>query len=159
MNKRNESEGMKGMSNIQELIIQTVLLLFLAAGAYMDFRTKKVSGRFLLAFFIACVVCVIYMKDYDNPWRYIGFLAGIIFCVLSYLSRQAIGLGDAVIFAILGFALGIYDMLLVLFFAFCLTAVIGIVLLIFKRIGRKTQIPFLPFLFVAYACVCLIVEK
>lgn len=143
---------------MQKLVIQTVILLFLAVGAYVDFCTKKVSGMFLGIFFIVCVACVIYLKDYDNHWRYIGLLTGIIFCVISYLSRQAVGLGDAVVSSILGFALGIYDMLLVLFLAFCFTAVIGSLLLVLKRIGRKTQIPFLPFVYVAYACVCLMVN-
>jgi prepilin signal peptidase PulO-like enzyme (type II secretory pathway) len=80
------------------------------------------------------------------------FLGGIIisvpFALLWLVSRGAwMGLGDAKLAVGLGFLLGTLGMISATIISFWVGAVIGIALLIFfKHYGRKSEIPFAPFL-------------
>jgi len=68
---------------------------------------------------------------------------GLIYVVTN---ERAMGLGDVILAAIIGFFLGIGKGLLGLYVAFLVGALVGAVLLIQRKKGMKSAVPFGPFL-------------
>jgi len=81
---------------------------------------------------------------------------GLIFVVSN---ERAMGLGDVILAAIIGFALGIVRGLLGVYIAFLLGAVVGMILLIGKKKGMKSAVPFGPFLLIGMAVAALYGER
>ncbi|MGC2424564.1 MAG: prepilin peptidase [Nitrospirota bacterium] len=87
------------------------------------------------------------------PWH-IGFInsllgmvvGGGIFYLIAVLSRGGMGGGDIKLIAMIGAFLGWKGVLLTIFVGSLLGAVVGIWLMVFKGMKRKTPIPFGPFL-------------
>ena len=66
------------------------------------------------------------------------------------LSGEALGVGDGLVLFALGMGYQADKILVMLFVALVLAAVVSVVLLLLKKAGRKSEIPFLPFLFLGW---------
>ncbi len=95
------------------------------------------------------------------PWHtgFINSLIGMvvgggIFYIIAVVSRGGMGGGDIKLIAMIGAFLGWKAVLLTIFVGSLLGAVVGIGLMVFKGMKRKTPIPFGPFL-VAGAMVAI----
>ncbi len=76
-----------------------------------------------------------------------GFFAVSIFGLIILLSRgRAMGLGDLKLVAALGLIFGWPDILMVLFLAFIIGALISVIFLLLKKKSMKDMVPFGPFL-------------
>jgi len=78
-----------------------------------------------------------------------GAIAFAVFFVLHLVSPRSMGFGDVKLSFTLGLALGWLgwgELFLGVFLAFVFGAVVGIVLMVFFRRGRKQAVPFGPFL-------------
>ncbi len=71
---------------------------------------------------------------------------GILFYVIAVLSRGGMGGGDIKMMAMIGAFAGWKSVLLTTFAGSLLGSLVGICLMVFKGKGRKTKIPFGPFL-------------
>lgn len=77
----------------------------------------------------------------------IGLLSGgVLFYLIAFLSKGGMGGGDIKLMAMIGGFLGWKSILLTTFSGSLLGSIIGIFLMVFKGKGRKTKIPFGPFL-------------
>ena len=81
-----------------------------------------------------------------------GMIVGGGMILLSLLSKGAIGTGDGLLLCVTGIYLGFYRNLELILGALFLCFVVTAVLWICGNVHRKTEIPFVPFLFAA----CLI---
>ena len=84
----------------------------------------------------------------------VGLGTGLVFLGLHYLvlkiyKRDGFGLGDVKLLTVLGLLLGWPNVLVMAFLSFMLGAVGGLVMMWVKKKGRKTEIPFGPFISVA----------
>jgi leader peptidase (prepilin peptidase)/N-methyltransferase len=79
-----------------------------------------------------------------------------LFLLIAVLSRGGMGGGDIKLIAMIGAFLGWQAVLVTIFMAAMLSAVVGLSLILLKQKGRKDPIPFAPFLalgaFVAMLC-------
>ena len=92
-----------------------------------------VSGTFSLSSFLLC-----------------GLVGGGILGILVGISDERwMGSGDIKIGLAFGFLFGFYKALLFLFLAFVIGALVGILLMIVKKKGMKSEIAFSPFLIIA----------
>jgi leader peptidase (prepilin peptidase)/N-methyltransferase len=71
-----------------------------------------------------------------------GFL-GLLYLITK---GKGMGFGDVKLAAFMGLFLGYPKIIGAFYIAFIVGAVIGLILMIFKKANRKTQIPFGPFL-------------
>lgn len=83
----------------------------------------------------------------------IGLLPGLFCIAISWISRQSLGYGDSILIAVSGISLGLLTCLHLLLTALFFAGVIGLVLLVFFRKGRKYDMPFAPFLFLGMMLV------
>ena len=74
-----------------------------------------------------------------------GAGVGILFLLVSKVTREGFGYGDSWAILALGIYLGLWGVLDVLVGTFCFLAVAALVCLTAKKMSRKHTIPFIPF--------------
>lgn len=79
-----------------------------------------------------------------------GAAFGAVLLVFCLFSKEALGLADGVLILVCGAAFGLHETVTLCFFAAVYTGGLSAVLLLTKRAGRKSRIPFLPFLLLGY---------
>lgn len=126
---------------------------FLISLSVEDIRLRKVSNQLLL---MAGVLAAGYrlLGDKLSLAQLLGGIGiGILFFVIGYVTREAVGYGDCWLIGILGVFLGVTQLIEVLCIAWGMALLVSVVLLCKKRFSRKTAIPFVPFVAVAYGMV------
>ena len=130
-----------------------VVCLYLLWGAWQDLRSKKIKNSYLWLGGIAGIISKIMDIVFDNcsfkEWLWALF-PGMLLLVVAKATREKIGMGDGWVILILGNFLSVVEILYVFQTALLVIIVISIVLLCGKKIDRKYEIPFLPFLWAAY---------
>jgi len=85
-----------------------------------------------------------------------GVCVGLPLWLIYKLSKErAMGEGDGILAAIVGFGLGLVPGFVALYFAFVLGGVVGVFLLIGKKYGLKSAVPFGPFLLIGALIVAV----
>lgn len=125
------------------------ILLLLLPSALLDIKQKKIWLPWLGAFFVESVVLLLIGVSNWNIFVF-GMLPGVVLIVVSIVTRGEIGLGDGYLVCVLGSLVGLKDIVNILTWAILLLAVTGIFLVVVKHWGRKSTLPFVPFLLVAY---------
>ena len=90
----------------------------------------------------------------SNSWRYplIGAgIGGVILAVAMLLSRKGVGMGDVKLFITIGAYVGSMEIIATLFYTFVVSAVVGIVLLLMKKVKLRDSVPMAPFAFAGVA--------
>ncbi len=115
-----------------------------------DLRYKLISDYMQVSLFIFILIG----KIIDRASLF--SLAGDVFAGLMVLlpigliyvvtNERAMGLGDVILAGIIGFSLGIGNGLMALYIAFLIGAIVGVILLVGKKKGMKSAVPFGPFL-------------
>ena len=83
-------------------------------------------------------------------FRVAGAAFGSIVLLFCLFSEEALGLGDGIFICILAVAYGVGEAVTACFFATAYAALISSVLLLTRKAGRKTKIPFMPFMLLGY---------
>ena len=120
-------------------LLVLVLLIF---NAWSDLRKRQIS---LLISGIAGVggIFLILVGSISAKEAAMGACVGAVLLLLSILTKDAIGFGDGLITVVTGCYLGGRDNLL-------LAAIFGISILIIKKVDKKKECPFVPFVLFAY---------
>lgn len=82
-------------------------------------------------------------------------LPGLFLLILAWFTKESIGYGDGISVLLLGGMVGLRNCIWVLGISLLLLSLVGLVLLVIKRVDRKTKIPYLPFLLVAEGMLLL----
>ena len=130
-----------------ELVTTTIYTAILILVTVTDLEHRLILNAVILpAILFAALVSFI------NPtmsWK-LALLGGVSGFLLSYIaaliSRGGLGGGDVTLSTFLGLILGFPQILLSLIFGVCLGGVTAFLLLISRRVGLKTYIPYGPFL-------------
>jgi leader peptidase (prepilin peptidase) / N-methyltransferase len=111
------------------------------------------DGITLPGIVIGLILGPLVLRNPATPWHtgFINSLVGMVvgggaFYIIAVLSRGGMGGGDIKLIAMIGAFLGWKAVLLTIFVGSLLGAVVGIWLMVFKGMKRKTPIPFGPFL-------------
>ncbi len=131
-----------------------IMLAVLAGFAVYDMKTKTVS---LIAVTVFAISVLLYRLCAGTGIAELaaGLIPGLLVVVLAFVTRENIGMGDGLMLCVLGMFCGWRRCLAVFGLALVLSAVLAIVLLVCRRAGRKTEIPFLPGLFGGFFICCL----
>ena len=138
------------------VLITEMLLMFGYITAMQDLKTKRIPNGLVLAMFAAWMIVMLPKLFIDTRVAVIllknsalGFLiGGGMFLLVYVISRKGLGGGDVKFMAASGLYLGIGGVFTTMFYGTSLAALVGIVLILLKRIGRKDSIPLAPFLYI-----------
>jgi leader peptidase (prepilin peptidase) / N-methyltransferase len=133
-----------------ELMIVLLLHSMLVIALVSDL-TYMIIPNTLLLFFLPLFIILRSVEPLTPWWSpLIGGLAGLIIpLVIIIISRGGMGVGDAKLFALIGFVIGIKKLLLCFFLACIIGAFLGLVLIMLKQIKRKQPVPFVPSILLA----------
>jgi leader peptidase (prepilin peptidase)/N-methyltransferase len=135
-------------------------LVFTAAGlalSIIDLEHFLLPNRIVYPLSIAMVPLIAIGALGDDDWKGLlravigGLLAFAFMFIVHVIYPRGMGFGDVKLAWTLGLVLGWISLGVVflgLFLGFVLGAVIGLVLVVVTKAGRKTRVPFGPFLFV-----------
>lgn len=140
------------MQKIEEVI----LLMMLAACAADDMKQRSIPVWMPLAGFAALMILSPFAVELSLPERCLGFGMGLVFLAFSVLSGGRIGTGDGILLCVTGFALGLWDNLLLAFYGLAAAAVFCMFLLALGKATGKSRIPLVPFLCVGFLQMILL---
>lgn len=137
-----------------KMIINIIIVILLGISSYTDIKNRKISMRLLLVFGILAILVWI-EKLYTNGiievcTILVSILPGLLLLLLGKATRESIGYGDGYLLIVIGIYIGFIRTVSILITALFLTAIISIFLLIFRKVSRRTEFPFIPMLLISY---------
>lgn len=124
--------------------------VYLFTGTIFDLIKRKIPVIYLAA---GSVMAIVYRIFYCKGAWFIsvcGAMMGVFFLVLSKCTEEQIGYGDSWMILNLGIYLGIWELIVMLVIVFGTSFVFAFLGLMFRKMTRKTRIPFFPFLMLGY---------
>ena len=124
----------------------TILLgLCLAICMITDIIKRTVDIRVLILFFCMLMICGFIEKNISIH----NITAGL-FAALSFVSKGAIGMGDALLYSCIVCFVGMEKAFYIIFMSVMFAFFAALYLVIVKRKEKKYEIPLVPFIFMAY---------
>ena len=137
-------------------LLKTALLIALSYIAMvLDIKTKRIPNILVLIMITGWLILILPMLFYDTnnglkllvDSLYGLLLGGGLFLLVYLLSRKGLGGGDVKFMAAAGLYLGFAGTIPAILYGTVLAALTGLILILFKKIGRKDTMPLAPFLF------------
>lgn len=124
---------------------------WLLVSSVMDIRTRRLPVWLLIVGSVLSAAAILYQKSgyLEMVW---GVMPGLLLLAIAFTTRKA-GYGDGIVLSCLGMMLGGEKSLLLFGLSSFLLALCSLVLLVFRKVGRNTGMPFLPFLTAAWIVV------
>lgn len=152
------------MSEMLEIVRKLVLLLSLYGFAWIDYKTKRFPVVLLWLFGVVGLfwgiassalmreeLRLVKMSQLDFWWEMTsGAVVGIGLLMLSILSREQIGKGDALLFISVGMYLDFAQNLTLLFRTLLFVGCFSFGCLLLKKKGKNDSVAMGPFLLAAY---------
>jgi leader peptidase (prepilin peptidase)/N-methyltransferase len=135
--------------------IEILLLFFLVICAVWDAVKKEIP---LIVVWIGMAAAVILRAAgviETESWEMMGaaFMPGVMFWVISYVTREKVGYGDGWILLLIGLFIGAAKCIAVLMTALFVESIFLILLLALRKINRDKEVPFVPFLLVGLGVI------
>lgn len=123
--------------------------IFLLIGTWQDMRTRKIGMQWIILFGTAGMIMNIV---FHSPWHiwFSGIMPGIVILIFGKLTGEQIGYGDGLIVIVTGLFLSGRENVSLFLIGLFLCAVSTTVLFFTGKITRRTTLPFVPFLAVAF---------
>lgn len=130
-----------------ELIFCYALISLLIIITVSDLAYMIIPDKILIFFTAVFLFLHLTLRDADWLNLLLGAMIGFgLLLLIAVVSKGGMGGGDIKLFALLGFILGVKNVLLSFFFAVFLGAVIGLLLMALGIVEKKKPIPFGPFI-------------
>ena len=138
------------------MIEKIIVLLFLVIGAVWDLKKKSVPKKYLCIWsaFVMFFLISDFIGRRNITDMLLSMIPGLVCVFLAFITREQLGYGDGWVIMLLGLFLDFKYVLKIIFVAFCILTVVIVFLFIFRKVGRRTTLPFLPFLLMGYL-VCV----
>ncbi len=137
-------------------ILNFVLLLFLSVEGIRDLRKRHISMKSTLIFGVMAILLRIPNLSQDILDVLGGILIGFFLLFMAWITKEKIGYGDGWVFVVSGICLGFKNNMILLFMALFIAALVSAILLICKKVNKKTELPFVSFVMPAYCLLLLL---
>lgn len=134
----------------------TAIIVLSYLAALSDIRERRISNKLVLtaAGIWAIFIVLKALESMDELVALLiqsamGFIvAGSLFLIVYFASKGGLGGGDVKFMTVMGLYLGYDGILYATLIGSVILSVLGIVLILVKKIGKKDALPFAPFLFI-----------
>lgn len=140
---------------MREILYQKILttgILFICTCT--DIHSKKIYKKILGIYLLFSLTgrCAEYLNGQNIDFLELatGVLPGCVCLFLFFLTRQGLGYGDSLLIALCGLAVGKSACWGIIFAAFFLAGIWGIIMWLLFHADRKREIPFVPFLMLGW---------
>lgn len=133
-----------------EDLIRVGMIGLLLVIAVIDYKKKEVASKALLL--MIALVATNYLLYHPVSIQSLlgGLILGVLLYLISVITKEKIGKGDAYLIMVLGIYLGFSQVSLLLLYALTLCAILSGVLLIGKKVRREYRVAFVPFIFIGF---------
>lgn len=128
-----------------EKIFYLILVIVLVYWSIQDIRYMKIRIIELIILSVASYATLFFRGKVEMVYI-LGCIPGIISVFISKVSAEKIGFADGGVLLVIGGITGIWGVLNIWIYAAFLAGIIGLFLIVKKKAGRTTKIPFVPFL-------------
>lgn len=138
-------------TEVSSLIICNATILILFYIAFIDFKTKYIDNKLFFLFgFVGIISCAINKNVVLADSLITGAITFIFLFIISKITKGAVGMGDAMVLAVLGTIYGYKGLMLILLVSSILVSVAAAILLVknFTK-NRRKEIAFTPYIFLA----------
>ena len=141
-----------GVSRVSAL----AALCFACFHALTDFENGYIyDGAVVASLAVAVAISLSSARWSPLPLLLGAFAGGAPIAAVALLTRGGMGGGDAFLMCGIGAIVGWKAALLTLYCAFIAGGAVAFALLLLKRVDRRAELPFAPFMFVGAACALL----
>lgn len=136
---------------ILQWCVYGLIFFGLLVGVYTDMKERRILVWLYVLELPILFVLNFFLGKLNIMWgiTVIGTF-GILYAI-SVLTKEQFGKGDVLVLTMTGAGLGLQKNIIILYVAFWLAFVFSIGLLLLKKADKKTELPFVPFLFAAYS--------
>lgn len=138
------------------MIFQVIALLYLGVNAVTDARKREIDLR--VTVLVGILLVILRAAGISRDWRLtlLNFVPFVVLLAANRLLAGAVGAGDIWIAGMLGFLVPADTLMRSLIGGFWMAGVWGLVKKVRKHGGERTEIPWIPFLLLAYFMECCI---
>ena len=133
-----------------KIVIQIAFGIYLLVLAVIDIKNKKLPITVLLAGVIFVPAFMLVCSEMGLRHHIFGLIPGVVFFLISFVSRGQVGSADCLIILLSGACLGIGMIVVMLSVAFVSIALTSLMMLAARKLNRKSTLPFIPFIFLGY---------
>lgn len=134
-----------------------ILIIMLLVCAIQDMITKHIHIVLLIVFGLAGVASILIPEGRSLTEIISGIGIGVVFIGLSFVSREKIGMGDALLLLDCSLFLGFWKELILVWLACTFSGITAFILVFLLKKGRNYRIAFAPFVLVASIVVSFLV--
>lgn len=131
-----------------------LLYIILSIGLIICTITDLKSREIHVPVIIAELLLISCFHIWHQSFSFVSVIGAIIICVffaaISFFSGGQIGLGDAFLFAVTGFGLGLMENIFIIMLTFIFTFCAALFLVFIKHKSRYCSIPLSPFVLSAF---------
>ena len=144
--------------SLMRAFMNAEVMLWLSVIGYIDARERIIPNSLIgigLLFWLALILLDIFVGG--TPWLQLlafsgigGIVCGGVLLIIALITKSALGMGDVKLFLVLGLLYGLTDAYGILLFSVIAMGFVSIVLLIAKKVTRKSTIPMAPFVIIGF---------
>lgn len=133
------------------LLIEIIITgIFLAICTYTDLKGKCINICICLIFGIIAMVYKCIFGNSNILSLLQAVMPGIFIMLVSIISKESIGKGDAIVISTIGLYLGGINTIIILFNGLIASCLSGILCIIFMKKEKGYRLPFVPFVTLAF---------
>ncbi len=136
-------------------IMNLTALLFLIFCTVYDVRTKQIPLSILLVFGVIIAGLVWINGTLIQQMVWLKLLPGVVFLLIAFITKQAVGYGDGIVILLMGVLLGVRQCISMVFIGLIFCSVISLLILVFGKGSKQTKLPFMPFLLTAWGVILI----
>ena len=132
------------------MFLEIIIAISLLGLAVVDIFRKRISLVMAVLLIVTAIGVVIFTHSFDVVLTLGGAGVGLVFILVSKVTKEGIGYGDSLLILALGINLGFWKVMVLIMIAFFLSALFAVFVAIIRKKGRKATFPFVPFIAFSY---------
>lgn len=147
-----------------QLYLNIGVLFLLAAMTWVDYKEKIIPNQLILVGLIIWVIEIaveIFAFSMEIKTALLfsalgGCLWGGILLIVALIAKNGLGMGDVKMFFVIGLIYGMNNTYSIILISLLIMAITSIILLLLKKVDRKTAVPMAPFTLIGFIlCIFL----
>ena len=125
------------------------ILLYLIKASYTDIKKRRICVWEITAIALILFLLALIGGNLEKERLY-SMIPGLIILFIAHVTDEQIGYGDGLVFLLVGMHTTIMDLMGIILLSLFLCTILSVGLLVLKKCGKRTSLPFIPFITGAY---------
>ncbi|MDD4785405.1 MAG: prepilin peptidase [Candidatus Shapirobacteria bacterium] len=142
------------------ILLSLIIIVLLVFSATFDWKYMILPDFATIILIIISFLGVLFDEPNIIPYLLSAVISAVFLLAINLATKgKGMGMGDVKFALFMGLFLGFPKIILAFYLAFILGAIYGILLILFRKANKKSQVPFGPFLILGTILVWMIGDK